>query len=96
MERDVTLTIPEHWLSDQTISKEDLRQALRLGLALLRHQDAPPQAAQPVIQALLRTGRVHHLAPLIEDKSPSSRQPPPTLSGTPVSELIIAQRRGEL
>lgn len=56
-----------------------------------------PRASAPVIQALLRTGRVQHLLTTAQETAPAlSRQTPPTLSGVPVSELLIAQRRGEL
>ena len=51
----------------------------------------------PVIQALLSTGRVRHLTvPTPEADLSMPRQTPPTLAGAPVSEVLVAQRRGEL
>jgi len=51
-----------------------------------------------VIQAFLNTGRVRHLSTTLPDNAEveGERQPPPELSGPPVSEIPIAQRRGEL
>jgi predicted DNA-binding antitoxin AbrB/MazE fold protein len=51
-----------------------------------------------IIQALLSTGRVKHLpAALVTDAEVSTdRQPPPVLPGPSLSEIIIAQRQGEM
>ena len=51
-----------------------------------------------VSQALLNTGQVRHLSATdTEEPTPGDeRQTPPSLPGTPVSEIVIAQRRGEL
>ncbi len=50
-----------------------------------------------IISALLKTGRVQRLDPTLmfsdEVSSISPRQEPPVLEGTPVSEIIIEQRR---
>jgi len=98
MEQTVTLTIPANWLQDQKLGSDELRLALQLGLAQLRQQQAGQDSAASVVQALLRTGRVRHLtvAPKEGDQPDMGRQEPPTLPGAPVSEILIAQRRGEL
>jgi hypothetical protein len=51
-----------------------------------------------VIQTLLDTGRIKHLAPsLAESTVPDdARQTPSTLPGPAVSQILLAQRRGEL
>jgi hypothetical protein len=68
-----------------------------LGLAQLRRQQATQDDGDRVVQALLGTGLVGHLsAPLLEGKVDTDRQATPTLPGLPVSEILIAQRRGEL
>lgn len=50
------------------------------------------------IRALLSTGRVKHLSGALVPKTetPTKRQPPPALPGPSLSEIIIAQRRGEM
>jgi hypothetical protein len=95
MEREITLSIPADWLGNQVLSQDDLRQALRLGLQLLRPQNTQRDTTAQVVQALLTTGRVRHLTGVRVDDIPP-RQTPPTLPGMPVSEIIVAQRRGEL
>jgi len=64
------------------------------GLQQWRHQ--PQDINARVIQTLLATGRVKHLAPaLVESAAPDdARQAPPTLPGPAVSEILVAQRRG--
>jgi len=46
----------------------------------------------------LSTGRIQHLQPALVAEEPGEYvyQAPPTLPGTPVSDILIAQRRGEL
>lgn len=92
----VTMTIPSDWIRD--INQDDLREALYIGLAQLRRQRGDPQIAAQVAQALLRTGRVAHLSrsSAADKTSPADRQPPPTIAGMTVSDILIAQRRGEL
>ena len=94
----ITLTIPADWLEGETPSQDELRQALKIGLAQLRRQQqARPESAEVVIQALLKTGRVSHLTTGgSDDMTTAERQPPPTLPGPLVSDILIAQRRGEL
>jgi hypothetical protein len=98
MEQTITLTIPSNWLQGWTMDQDELRQALMLGLTHLRQRQAVLDTTQQVVQALLSTGRVRRLsAALVEDEGTDvSRQTPPVLPGLPVSEILIAQRRGEL
>ena len=98
MERAITLTIPSDWLQGETVDQDELRKALILGLAQLRQGRTDSNIAQQTIQALLSTGRVRHLSTaLVKDEKPDAdRQPPPVLPGPPVSEILIAQRRGDL
>jgi len=98
MEQTITITIPSSWLGDPALDQADLRRALQLGLAHLRQRQARPESTDMVVHAMLSTGRVRHLmVTSAEDKEPRpTRQEPPVLPGTPVSELLIAQRRGEL
>jgi hypothetical protein len=95
MELTTTITIPSSWLGGQDVNQDELYQALQLGLAQLRQQRA---AQHKVVQALLSTGRVRRLtvAQVDDEESEVARQAPPTLPGPPVSEILIAQRRGEL
>jgi hypothetical protein len=94
----ITLTIPSDWLEGTPLSQDELRQALRLGLTQLRQYQPTPESARRVVQALLRTGRVRHMTAtwMDDDYAGAGRQCPPTLPGPSVSEILIAQRRGEL
>ena len=94
MEQTITLTISDQWLPGQNLDPAQLRRALQLGLAQLHREQTADQTPEQVVQALLKTGRVHHLA--LRREYPSAvRQEPPTLSGPAVSEVLIAQRRGD-
>jgi hypothetical protein len=95
IEYTITVTIPSEWLPDDTIDQNELRQALKLGLAQLRQQKTNAGRTEQTVQVLLGTGRVHHLSPLsmMDEERASDRQLPPDLPGTPVSEILIAQRR---
>jgi hypothetical protein len=94
----ITVTIPSDWLEGESVSQDDLRQALKLGLTQLRQQQSAEDTTERVIQALLRTGQIKHLsAKLVDDEGQDSeRQAPPSLPGPAVSEILIAQRRGAL
>ncbi len=94
MEQTITVTISDQWLQGQELDQDQLRRVLQLGPAQLSREQAAEQTPARVIQALLKTGHVRHLAPRGELQSPR-RQEPPTLPGQSVSELLIAQRRGE-
>jgi hypothetical protein len=95
MERTVTLTIPSDWLKEDTLDQNELRQALMLGLAQLRQKDALDVHEQ-TIQVLSNTGRIRHLSTsLIAQEGQDKRQSPPVLPPPLVSEVLIAQRRGE-
>jgi hypothetical protein len=49
------------------------------------------------VEVLLSTGRARRLPTLPENKDPPfPRRNPLKLTGMPVSEILIAQRRGEL
>ena len=93
----VTVSIPADWIQDMGLDRNGLRQVVMLGLRQWRQQQ-PQDIDARVIQTLLRTGRVKHLAtPLAESAAlDNKRQTPPTLPGMAVSEIIVAQRRGEL
>jgi len=80
------------------LDQNELRRALQMGLAQLRQQQAQAAAtAEQIALALFSTGQVRHLALSTEDAGPNAgRQEPPTLPGEPASEILIAQRRGEL
>jgi hypothetical protein len=94
MDKTITITIPTPWIEDMELSQQDLQEALKLGLAHLRHVRAAQQESAQVIQALCSTGKIQHLqAPPARTSDTPERQPPPTLPGTPVSEILIAQRR---
>ena len=98
MERTITLTIPSSWLEEESVDQDKLRQALMLGLAQLRQQQTDLSITEQVVQVLLSTKRIRHLAAeLVKDGKPDTgRQAPPVLPGPPASEILIAQRRGEL
>ncbi len=93
----ITVSIPSDWVQGIGLDPSGLRQVVRLGLREWRQQQAKGVNAR-VIQTLLRTGRVKHLVtPLVESAAlDDERQIPPTLPGPAVSEIIVAQRRGEL
>lgn len=95
MSNTITITIPSPWIEGLELDQDDLRQALQVGLAHLRQQQA--RQTTQVIQALLSTGRIRQLQLHLDMETPAmaERQTPPTLPDPPVSELIIAQR-GEL
>jgi hypothetical protein len=95
MEQTITLTISDQWLPSQNLDQAQLRRVLQLGLAQLHREQAAEKMSTQVVQALLKTGHVRHLVPRSELQS-TLRQEPPTLPGQSVSELLIAQRRGEL
>jgi hypothetical protein len=98
MEHTVTLTIPASWINEQPIDPAELRQAVQLALAQLHQQRAQSDSSEQVARALLSTGRIQHLQPALVAEEPGEYvyQSPPTLPGTPVSDILIAQRRGEL
>lgn len=90
----ITVTVPANRLEGLSLDQEELRQALMLGLTQLRQQRATRDISSRVLSS---TGRVRHLAAtLVQEEANTSRQTPPTLPGQPVSEILIAQRRGEL
>jgi hypothetical protein len=85
------------WSNELSIEPRKLRQALMLGLDQLRKQQQDQEIARQAVEALLNTGRARRLPALPEEDEPRPpRRPPLKLPGTPVSEILIAQRRGEL
>lgn len=93
----VTVSIPSDWVQGMGLDPNGLREVMRLGLRQWRQQQ-PHDINARVIRTLLGTGRVKHLmASLVEVAAHDEmRQAPPTLPGPAVSEILIAQRRGEL
>ena len=97
MEETVQLTIPARWLEELSIDQDELRQAVMLGLSQLRRQREEQDIARQVVQALLSTGRVRRLPSAPDEDEPDTvRREPLKLPGMPLSEILIAQRRGEL
>ena len=92
----ITLKIPPDWLEGLSLDRNKLRQALMLGLAQLRRQQATQETDDRAVQVLLDTGRVRRLDIPSPERVGGDRQPPPTVPGPPVSEILIAQRRGDL
>lgn len=93
----VTVTVPDNWLEGLSLDQEELRQALMLGLTQLRQQRAAQDINPRIIHALISTGRIRHLTTTsVGEEASTGRQTPPTLPGPPVSEILVAQRRGEL
>jgi hypothetical protein len=94
---DLEVTIPAEWVRELAIDQDELRQALMLGLAQLRRQREDQDVAHRAVQVLLSTGRVRRLPSVPNDGEPAAeRRKPPKLPGMPLSEILIAQRRGEL
>ena len=93
----ITVSIPADWIQGMGLDRNGLREVVMLGLRQWRQQH-PQDSNARVIQALLGTGRIKHLATsLVEIPEPDdARQTPPTLPGPAVSDILVAQRRGEL
>jgi hypothetical protein len=96
MGRTVTLTIPSDWLKEDTLDQDTLRHALMLGLAQLEQEDTV-DVGERTARVLLSTKHIHHLSasPVAQEGRDAQRQTPPVLPPPPVSEVLIAQRRGE-
>lgn len=93
----ITVRIPSDWVQGMGLDLNGLRQVVMLGLRQWRQQQ-PQDINARVIQTLLGTGRVKHLATALVESAAADeeRQAPLTLAGPSVSEIIVAQRRGEL
>jgi hypothetical protein len=89
--------VPASWLDDSELTEDELREVVTLGLAAFRRQQQARIDRERVEHVLQGTGRVQHLmAPFVADTNGGTvRQEPPALDGQPVSELLIAQRRGD-
>jgi len=97
MEQTITLTIPSSWLEGLAADRDELRRALRLGLAQLHRRQKHTDATERIVQVLLDTGRVRHLSVALADETlHPERQTPPGLPGPSVSEILISQRKREL
>ncbi|MCB0196166.1 MAG: hypothetical protein KDJ65_29715 [Anaerolineae bacterium] len=95
----IEVTIPVDWLAGQSLSPDQLREALKLGLAELQQRQSDQRShRQQVEQALIAVGLSHAQA----DKPPL---PAPSLSperqqhlaerfatGGPLSDVIIEER----
>lgn len=93
----IQVTVPATWLNDESLTEDELREVVTLGLAALRRRQQA-QADRARVEDVLRgTGRAQHLmTPFVADAdSTAARQEPPVLDGQPVSELLIAQRQGD-
>lgn len=87
----VTITVPSDWV--QGLNQQELREALQLGLKQLHRQHSNQPIDEAVVQAL-RNSR--HIGQLTGASTPTyARQEPPILPGPSVSDILIAQRRGE-
>lgn len=95
MSETIQLTIPRQWVQGLSLDQEQLRQALMRGLEQLRQQQVSDRVENDAALTLSQTGRVHRLIVAQTAALPEQRQPPPALEGQPVSEILIAQRRGE-
>jgi len=93
----ITVSIPSDWIQGTGLDRNGLREVVMLGLRQWRQQQ-PQDINARVIQTLLATGRIKHLAPaLVECAAPDdTRQAPHTLPVPAVSEILVAQWRGEL
>jgi hypothetical protein len=93
----ITVSIPSDWVQGTGLDRNGLLEVVRLGLRQWQQQQ-PQDVNVKVIQTLLATGRIKHLAPTLVEKAvpDNARQAPPTLPGPSVSEILVAQRRGEL
>jgi hypothetical protein len=93
----ITVSIPSDWIQGTGLDRNGLREVVMLGLRQWQQQQ-PQEINTRVIQTLLGTGRIKHLAPSPDDSVPpeDARQTPPILPGPTVSEILVAQRRGEL
>ena len=94
----ISVAIPSDWLNGLTLNQDEIRQALLLGLAQLRQQQEVHNSSSRVVQALQSTGRIRRLSVGAgeDDDLHPPRQTPPTLPGLSVSDILIAQRKGEL
>jgi hypothetical protein len=92
----ITVRIPSDWIQGTGLDRNGLREVVMLGLRQWRQQH-PQEINTRVIQTLLDTGRIKHLAPSLAESAASedARQTPPTLPGPTVSEILVAQRQGE-
>ena len=90
------VAVPAAWLDNEFLTEDELREVVSLGLAAFRHRQQARADRERVEQVLRGSGLAQHLVtPFVADPDPTAaRQEPPTLDGQPVSELLIAQRRG--
>jgi hypothetical protein len=92
----LTIRIPAEWLQGMSLNADDLREVVSLGLGQLRQKQATENGNARIVEALVATGRVRKWSVEPLQDTTAERQPPPTLPGVSLSEVIVAQRRGEL
>lgn len=74
-----------------------IQQAIKNAQRELQERQRDQEVARQAVEALLSTGRVRRLPALPDDDKPcAARRKPLKLPGMPLSEILIAQRRGEL
>ena len=84
-------------LPKEQIVLDLIQQAVKDAQLERQEQQTDREIARQAVEALLSTGRARRLPALPEDdEPPPPRKAPPKLPGMPVSEILIAQRRGEL
>ena len=84
-------------LPQEQVVLDLIQQAIKDAQLELQKQQTDREVARQAVEALLSTGRARRLPALPEDDEPHpSRRAPLKLPGMPVSEILIAQRRGEL
>ena len=84
-------------LPQEQVVLDLIRQAIKDAQRELQEQQKNQEVARQAVEALLSTGRVRRLPALPEDDEPrAARRKPLKLPGMPLSEILIAQRRGEL
>ena len=93
----ITVSIPSDWIRGTGLDRNGLREVVELGLRQWRQQH-PQEINARVIQTLLGTGRIKHLEPSLVASAAldDARQTPPILPGPTVSEILVAQRGGEM
>lgn len=99
----IEVTIPLDWLGGQSLSPDQLREALKLGLAELQLQQYDQQGHRQKIQQTLIAGGLSRVPAerLSASTSPLSPERRQTLAerfaaGGPLSDLIIEERSDRL
>lgn len=94
----INLTIPADWLDGATLSTNELRQALKLGLAQLKEQSTGvAEHRRQLQQAMIAVGLSLPTSDALPNTPPISSERRQELAqrfavGEPLSELIIKER----